>query len=105
MFRLDVAVDDAGGVGVLQCVRDFARDAYGGVHRELTFALESAAERFSSNVRHPVKQEPVGITAVQQRQNVRMLQPRRRPDLGEKTLATYAAPTSGWRTLMATSRS
>ena len=88
VFGLDVAVDDALGVGMLQRVGDFTRDAQRVGNRQLSLAFEALAERLAAHERHHVVQQGVGFTGIEQRQDVRMLQPRRGADLGEEAFAT-----------------
>ena len=71
---------------VVERARDFARDPYGVVDGELRLALEPRAQRFARDERHDVEEQPVGFARVEQRQDVRMLQLRRRLDLGEESL-------------------
>ena len=60
VLGLDVAMDDAVAVGVVQRVGDLGRDAYGLVDTELRFAAEFVAQCLAFDVRHDVVQEPVG---------------------------------------------
>src|SRR6185437_2552375 len=84
VFGLDVAMHDTPFVRVLQCVSDFARDAYRINHRELMLARESSAQCFSLHVRHHVEKKSVGGARVEQRKNVRMLQIGGKLDLLQK---------------------
>ena len=54
------------------------------MYRELTFPLEAIAQRLSLHEGHHVEEEGVRLPGVEERQNVRMLEIRRRLDLGEK---------------------
>ena len=65
-------------------MRDGDADRF--VDRELLLALERRAKRLAFDVRHHVEQQPVRLAGVEQRQQVRMLQIRRDPDLGQKPL-------------------
>jgi hypothetical protein len=88
VFRLDVAVNHAEAVGIAEGVRDFAGDRDGIGNRELPFALESRPQRLAGDERHHVVQQPARIAAVEQRQDVRMLEARRRSDLTQKAVGT-----------------
>ncbi len=88
VLRLDVAVDDRRArAHSPSASADLARDAYRVVDRQLPLALEPGAQRLAGHERHHVVQQSVGVAAVEQRKNVRMLQTRRRADLGEEPLA------------------
>ena len=87
VLGLDVAMNDAQLVRVAERVGDLARDANRVVHRKLLLALEPRAQRLAGDERHHVVQQSVGVAGVEQRQDVRMLQPRGRPDLAQKALA------------------
>ena len=87
VLRLDVAMDHAEAVRVAERIGDFARDADRFVDRQLAVALEARAQRLAGDQRHHVVEQAVGLAAVEQRQDVRMLQARRGADLGEEALA------------------
>ena len=57
VLGLEVAVDDAAGMGVGQGVAEQGHQADGLVHRELALALEPGAERLAFDVRHDVVKE------------------------------------------------
>ena len=78
---------DAVVVRVVERVGDFARDAHRVVHAELRFAIELRAERLAVDERHHVEQQAVRSPRVEERQDMRMLQARRRLDLGDEALA------------------
>ena len=87
VLGLDVAVDHALLVGVLEGLGRLAGDPERVVHRELPLAPEPVAKRFPLHVRHG-KPEPLSDPlrlshrpTVQHRQHMRMLQPGRGPDL------------------------
>ena len=86
VLRLDVAMDHATLVGVLQRIRHFTRNAQRVIHRELTLPIESAAQRLAVDERHHVEQLTIGAAAVEQRQDVRMLQRGGKLDLLKKPL-------------------
>ena len=56
------------------------------VHAELSVAVELRAQRFAVHERHDVIEEAVGLAAVEERENVRMLQVGRGTDLHQKPL-------------------
>ncbi len=87
VLRLDVAVDDAQPMRVAQRIGHLARDAQGVVDGQLPLALEARAQRLAGHERHHVVQQSVGLTRIEQRQDMRVLQPCCRADLGEKALA------------------
>ena len=84
--RLDVAVDDALSMSVVQRVRHFARDAKGLGSRDRAAPHDAIPERLPFDVRHHVVQEPVGFTRIVERQDVRVLQPGRDLDLSKESL-------------------
>jgi hypothetical protein len=53
-------------------------------YRQLALALEACPQRLAVHERHHVVQEAVGLPGVVQRQDVRMLQPRRQLDLPDE---------------------
>jgi len=67
VFRLDVAMNDTAFVRVLQCVGDFARNAYGFINGSLRFAIQLRAQRLAFNKRHDVEQLTVRTATVEQR--------------------------------------
>ena len=90
VLGLDVAVNHAVAVGVVERPGDLAGDAHRVVHRELLLAGDPVAERLPLDVRHHVvDQWPRSIgdrTGVEERQDVGMLQLGGGPDLGEEAL-------------------
>ena len=87
VLRLDVAMDDADRVGVLQGVGDLAGNAQRIVERKLALAVEPSAKCLAPHVRHHVVEQRVRGPAVEEREDVRVLEPRRRPDLAQEPLA------------------
>src|SRR5665213_343768 len=77
---------DAMLVRILQRVGRLARDPHCISNRKLSLALETTPQRFSFHVRHYVVEQPSGAARIEQRQYVRVLQARRRPDLDEEPL-------------------
>ena len=86
VLRLDVAVDHALAVGVVQGERHLARDPQGDGHGELALPLEPAAQRFAAQVRHDVVEQAVGHAGIEQRQDVRMGEPGNDADLAQEPL-------------------
>ena len=74
VLRLDVAMDDALFVRVVQCIGDVGGDLHRVVDADLRLAIELRTQRLAIDERHHVEQESVDFPAVEQRQNVRMLQ-------------------------------
>ena len=87
VLRLHIAVNHAVAMGVLETVGHFARDPERIGQRELPFALETSPERLSLDVGHGEPEQAVGLTGVVDREDVRVLQPRRRSDLAQEPLA------------------
>ncbi len=81
VLRFYIAVHDAVFVRVLKGVEDFSRDAHRLVHAELRLAIQLLAQRLALNERHDVEQKAIRSAAVEQRQDVRMLERRGRRDL------------------------
>ena len=87
VLGLDVAMDHAVPMRVVERTRHLARDAHGVGDRELPFALEPRAQRLAVDERHDVEQQAIRIARVEQREDVRVLQLRGGLDLGEESLA------------------
>ncbi len=102
VLRLDVAMNDVLAMCVIERTGDLGCDAHRVGNRQLSFALQSCAQRFAGHERHHVVQQPVSLSAVKQRQNVRMLQARSGANLGQKPLTTEGrAQTIRWRRVIA----
>ena len=54
--------------------------------KRAAISVESVPERFSLDVRHHVEEEAVRLAGIEQWQDMRMLQIRRRPDLGQEAI-------------------
>src|SRR5688572_10008928 len=87
VLRLDVPVNDAVAVRILERVSHFAGDPQRVVYRELLLARDPVAERLAFHEWHDVEDGPLDLTGIEERKNVRMLQVRRGLDLGEKPLS------------------
>ena len=105
VLGLDVAVDDALLVGVPERVGDLAGDPDGVVDRQLRLPVEPVAQRLALDERHDVVEEAVGLARVVQRQDVRVLSLAAISISRRNRSAPMAAASSGWSTLIATSRS
>jgi hypothetical protein len=79
-------MNDAVTVCVVERSGDGGGDTDGVGDRELSFALEPPAKGFTFDKGHDVEQQPVRLTAVEQRQEIRVLQIRRDANLAEKAL-------------------
>ena len=77
VFGLDVAVNHAQLVRVAERVGDLARDSNRVVCRQLLLTREARAQRLPGDERHHVEQQSIGAARVEQRKDVRMLEPAR----------------------------
>ena len=89
VLGLDVAVDDAVPVRVVQREPDLAGDADGGRHREPPLALQPPAQGLARHVRHHVIEEPVGLARVEERQDVGVGEAGDEADLAEEALGAH----------------
>ena len=88
VFRLDVAMDDAVLVRVLERVRRLAGDAKRVIQRQLLLPIEPVPETLPLDERHG-EPEPAGrLAGIEDGEDVGMLQPRGEPDLALKSLGT-----------------
>jgi hypothetical protein len=81
VLRLDVAVDDAVVVGVLERLGRVARDPERLVHRKASLPPEPVAERLALHVGHGEPEPAGGLTRIVDRQDVGMLEPGGEADL------------------------
>ena len=86
VLRLDVAVHQSLSVRVVERARDLLGDRERLVEAELVLALQLLPQRFAANVRQHVVEHAVRVARVDERENVRMVEPRRDLDLGEEPL-------------------
>ena len=84
VLGLDVAMDHAMAMGVVERAGNFARDSHGAGNRELLLATHAITEGLAINEGHDVEEERIGGARVEQREDVRMLQVRRGLDLGQE---------------------
>src|SRR5215210_2096684 len=66
----------------------FSRDPDRVANWKLALALQTSAERLSLHVRHHIVQQPIRVSGIQQREDMRMLQLGGRLDLAEETLTS-----------------
>ena len=74
-------------VGVLQGAADFAGDLERGIERKLLFPRETLPERLPICEGHHVIEQAIGLSRVEQRQNVGVLKGRGDVDLAEEPIA------------------
>ena len=86
VLRLDVAVDHAVAVGVVQRAGDLAGDGERLVQAELVLAVELVPERLAPDQGQHIIEEAALGPRVDQRQDVRVVQPGRDLDLGQEPL-------------------
>jgi hypothetical protein len=84
VLRLDVAVDHALAVRVVERGRDLPGEPERFLHRKLPVAHEPGAERLAGHERHDVIEETIGLPRVDQPEDVRVLQIGGDLDLGEE---------------------
>ena len=86
VLGLDVAVDDAVAVRVVERRGDLGGDAHRVGHRQLLFAADPVADGLALDERHHVIEEAVGVARVDEPEDVRVLQVGGGLDLGEEAL-------------------
>ncbi len=74
VLRLDVAVDDAEGVGRAERVRHLVGDLQRVVHRQHGLARDAVAQRLARDERHHVVEEAVRLAGIEQAEDVRMVE-------------------------------
>ena len=94
VLRFHIAMDDPVLVRRRECVGHFTRNAQGVGDRELPLALQPRAQRLTGDKGHHVIELALGVTRVEQGENVWMLQPRG-PDLGEEPLGAQCSAQVG----------
>jgi hypothetical protein len=94
---LDVPVNQAAGMRILEGVGDVAQDPHGPIHRQPAFSSHQRAERLTLHVRHDVVEKLGGRSVsragggragIVQRQDVGMLERRGDLDLAQEALGT-----------------
>ncbi len=86
VLRLDVAVDHAVAVGVVERIGHRDGDPDRLVHAQLGLAVELRAQRLAVDERHDVEEEAVGGAGIEERQDVGVLQRRGGRDLLDEPL-------------------
>ncbi len=86
VFRLDVAMDDAARVRVLERRGDLAGDAERFVDRESSLAAEPFAKRLAFDERHGEEHASVGLSGIEEGEDVRVVEPGDGADLGEEAV-------------------
>ena len=86
VLRLDVAVDDAGGVCHGERFRGLGQQPHRIRDGQLARAHEPVPQRFAVDVRHHIIEEPAGLARIEHAEYVRMLQPRGDLDLAAEPL-------------------
>ena len=81
VLGLDVAVDHARRVRVVQRVSHVGHDLHRKIGRKCAVAIEPCAQAAAGDERHDVVRRAVGDAGIEQRQNVRVLEARRDLDL------------------------
>ena len=84
VLGLDVAMDHALPVCVVERIGHFARETKRPRRREAALAVEEVAERAVAHAGHDIIKEAAGIAGVVQRQQMGMLQPGHQPDLPQE---------------------
>jgi hypothetical protein len=84
VLGLDVAVDQAVGVGVVQGGGHLPHQAHGLIDGKLRLGREPLPERAAPHVGHDVEQTPAGLAGVVERQDVGMVERRGDPDLADE---------------------
>jgi hypothetical protein len=89
VLGLDVAVDDAAPVRVLERRGELAREAHRLVDGELPLPREPRPQRAAAHERHHAVQLPAGLARVHHAEHVRVRQARRDPDLLPEALDAH----------------
>ena len=105
VLRLDVPVNHAVAVGVLERVGGLARDPERVVDRELPLAPEPVAQRLALDERHREPEPAAGLARIQHGEDVGMLQPGGERISRWKRSGPSVTASSGCSTLNATGRS
>ena len=86
ILGLDVAVDHAVAMRVVERRGDVGGEADGFVNRELPLPLEPTPQRFAFHVGHHVVDQAAGLAGIKQRQDMRVLQVGGDPDLTQEAI-------------------
>src|SRR5215216_4800788 len=86
IFRLDVPVNHAVLMGVMESIGDLAGNADSIVERELLLTSHSGSQRLALDIRHGEPEVPTALARLVDAQDVGMLQPGAVPDLPQEPL-------------------
>ena len=86
VLGLDVAVDQAVVVRMAQRARHLPGKPQRLVQRQLTLACEAGTQRFPLDVGHHIEEVVAGRAGVEERNDVRMIQPGRDLDLAQESI-------------------
>src|SRR5688572_18425665 len=75
-------------VGVVESICHRCGNVDRFIERELSFTLETRPQRLALDERHHVKQDPLGVAAVEKRQEIRVLKPGSNADLSEEAVSS-----------------
>jgi hypothetical protein len=87
VLGLEVAVDDPARVRVVERVGQLTHQTRGLGRVEGAVAVEPRAQRLARHERHDEVEQPGGLTRVEERQDVRVLQPCDEPDLAQEAVS------------------
>ncbi len=87
VLRLDVAVNDAVAVSVVERAGYLLGDPHRVADGQLPLAVDARAKRFADDEWHHIVEQGIGLTRIEQRQDVRMLELGGGLYLGKKPLA------------------
>src|SRR4051812_30279970 len=88
VLGLEVTMNDVVAVCVIERTGHARCNAHCFFHRKLPLPIESRSKALAFDERHDIEKQAVRLAAVEQRQQVRMLQICCYLDLGEKALAS-----------------
>ena len=74
VLGLDVAVDHALAVGILERLGDLAADLHRLLERDLFLPVQPLSERLPDHPRHDVVVEPIGLAGIEEGKDERVLQ-------------------------------
>jgi hypothetical protein len=86
VLRLDIPVGDIHAVRVSEGVGDFPRDADRVLQRKLSLPKQPLPERLPMHSRHHIVERTVGVSGVEQRDDVGMIEASGQGDLSQETL-------------------
>ena len=86
VLGLEIAMNDAVLVCIVERSGDGDGDAHGVVHRQLTLTIEAMPQALALDEGHDIEEQPVRLATVEQRKQIRVLKIGGHANLGEKTL-------------------